>query len=161
MDIVFHAHHAVITDELRMRAERAVHKAAARLPRAVEATVRFEEDGPLRRVEIVLHTPRHRPVVAVGEARLLGPALTVASARLQAQVAKSDAPRTRARRAVTNGTVTNGAATDDPTAEPLDELALLEAAQTDFPAETLEAADTGEADHRSNGSSAQLPANGT
>ncbi|CAA9356413.1 MAG: hypothetical protein AVDCRST_MAG40-3199, partial [uncultured Gemmatimonadaceae bacterium] len=82
----------MISADLRARAERAVHKAAARLHRAVDATVRFEEDGPTRRVEIVLHAPRHRPVVAVGEARLLGPALTAATARLQAQVSRGGSP---------------------------------------------------------------------
>jgi len=97
VEIVFHAHHAVISDDLRSRAERVVHKAAARLRRAVDATVRFEEDGPTRRVEIVLHAPRHRPVVAEGEARLFGPALTAAAERLQAQVAKITAPHLRAR----------------------------------------------------------------
>jgi ribosome-associated translation inhibitor RaiA len=98
VEIVFHAHHAVISDELRARAERAVHKAAARLHRAVDAIVRFEEDGPTRRVEIVLNAPRHGPVVAVGEGRQLSAALTAALARLQAQVGKGDAPRARARR---------------------------------------------------------------
>lgn len=112
MDIVFHAHHAVISDDLRARAERVVHKAAARLHRAVDATVRFEEDGPTRRVEIVLHAPRHRPVVAVGEARLLGPALSAAAARLQAQVAKSVPPHARPRRGSADGAVAISAAND-------------------------------------------------
>ena len=98
MEIVFHAHHAVISDELRARAERAVHKAAARLRRAVDATVRFEEDGPTRRVEIVLHAPRARPVVAIGEDRMLARALTAAAARLQAQVDRGASARVRSRR---------------------------------------------------------------
>ena len=106
MEIVFQAHHAVISDDLRARAERAVHKAAARLRRTVDATVRFEEDGPTRRVEIVLRAPRQRPVVAAGEGRLFGRALTAAAARLQAQVAKNDAPRPRGRRGA------DGVATD-------------------------------------------------
>lgn len=113
MEIVFHAHHAVISADLRARAERVVHKAAARLHRAVDATVRFEEDGPTRRVEIVLHAPRHRPVVAVGEARLLGPALSAAAARLQAQVAKSVPPHERPRRLSGDGAVATGLS-DDP-----------------------------------------------
>ena len=101
MEIVFHARRAVISDVLRDRAERAVHKAAARLRRAVTATVRFEEDGPTRRVEIVLHAPRQRPVVAAGESRLFARALATAAARLQAQVAKSDGARPRPRRVAT------------------------------------------------------------
>ena len=124
MDIVFHAHHAVISDDLRARAERVVHKAAARLHRAVDATVRFEEDGPTRRVEIVLHAPRHRPVVAVGEARLLGPALSAAAARLQAQVAKSVPPHARPRRASADGAVAIGAADDRLPADDGDRLDL-------------------------------------
>ena len=98
MEIVFHAHHAVISDELRARAERAVHKAAARLRRTVDATVRFEEDGPTRRVEIVLHAPRKAPLVAVGEDRLLGRALSAAASRLQAQVGRGGSARARPRR---------------------------------------------------------------
>ena len=98
MEIVFHAHHAVISDELRARAERAVHKAAARLRRTVDATVRFEEDGPTRRVEIVLHAPRKAPLVAVGEDRLLARALSSAASRLQAQVGRGASGRARPRR---------------------------------------------------------------
>jgi hypothetical protein len=139
VDIVFHAHRAVISDDLRARAERAVHKAAARLHRAVDATVRFEEDGPTRRVEIVLHAPRQRPVVAVGEGRLLGPALSVAAARLQAQVAKSVPPHTRTRRASANGDGADGAG-----AGSVDDLALLEAAQ----GELGEAGDRGAPERR-------------
>lgn len=115
MEIVFHAHRAVISDDLRARAERAVHKAAARLRRTVNATVRFEEDGPTRRVEIVLHAPRHRPVVAAGEGRLFGPALSAAMARLNAQVTKSETLRERGRRASVDGAAprTEPAASDD------------------------------------------------
>jgi hypothetical protein len=99
VEIVFHAHHAVISDDLRARAERAVHKAAARLHRVVDATVRFEEDGPTRRVEIVLHAPKQPPVVALGEGRLFGPALSAATARLQALVGRVEVPHARSRRA--------------------------------------------------------------
>jgi ribosome-associated translation inhibitor RaiA len=109
VEIVFHAHHAVISEHLRARAERAVQKAATRLRRAVDATVRFEEDGPTRRVEIVLHAPKQRPVVAAGEARLFGPALSAAAARLQVQVAKLDPTRARARRAAGDGALAGSA----------------------------------------------------
>jgi len=59
-----------------------------RLARAVDAIVRFEQDGPVKRVEIVLHAPRQRNVVALGEAKYYGPALTTAIERLGAQVRK-------------------------------------------------------------------------
>ena len=113
MDIVFHAHHAVISDELRARAERAVHKAAARLRRAVDATVRFEEDGPTRRVEIVLHAPRKAPLVAVGEDRVLTRALSAAASRLQAQVGRGAAGGARPRRLADAAAPPDAFAADD------------------------------------------------
>ncbi len=85
MDIIFHGHHATVTPELRERAERAVTRLAQRLRRTVDATIRFEEDGPARRVELTLHAPRRRPLVAEGRARAFGPALTTALSKLRAQ----------------------------------------------------------------------------
>jgi ribosome-associated translation inhibitor RaiA len=73
---------------MRRRAELAVERAAARLTRAVDAIVRFEQDGPIKRVEIVLHAPRQRNIVAVAEDRFYGRALTAAIDRLSAQVRK-------------------------------------------------------------------------
>jgi hypothetical protein len=58
------------------------------MSRAVDAIVRFEQDGPMRRVEIVLHAPRQRDVIALGQGRYYGPALTAAMERLSTQVRK-------------------------------------------------------------------------
>ena len=85
MDILFQSHHAKVSDRIRERARAAVMKLGARLTRAVNAIVRFEEDGKTRRVEIVLHAPRRRPMVAEGSARFFGPALGFAINRLEAQ----------------------------------------------------------------------------
>jgi hypothetical protein len=85
MEIIFHAHRAVISDRMRERAERAIVHATRHLPRAVGATVRFEQDGPTRRVEIVVLAPRHRRLVAQGEARYYGLALGQAAERLRRQ----------------------------------------------------------------------------
>jgi ribosome-associated translation inhibitor RaiA len=89
MEIIFHAHHAAISPRLQQRAEASLRRAVQRLGRAVDAIVRVEEDGPTRRVELVLHAPRGRRLVARGEARFFGPALTAALGRLNAQIARS------------------------------------------------------------------------
>ena len=93
MEIIFHAHHAAISPRLQQRAETSLRRAVVRLGRAVDAIVRVEEDGPTRRVELVLHAPRGRRLVARGEARFFGPALTVALGRLNAQIARSRTAR--------------------------------------------------------------------
>ena len=99
MEIIFHAHHAAISDHMRTRAERAVRKVAARVPRATSGIVRFEEDGPVRRVEIEL-LGASRKLVAVATGRFFGPAITDATQRLLAQAAhQRDRAETRARRA--------------------------------------------------------------
>ena len=85
MEIIFHAHHAAISDHMRGRAERAVRKVAARLPRVTSAVVRFEEDGPARRVEIEL-LGAGRKLVSTASGRFFGPALTDATQRLLARV---------------------------------------------------------------------------
>ncbi|MFL5577115.1 MAG: HPF/RaiA family ribosome-associated protein [Gemmatimonadaceae bacterium] len=87
MHIVFQAHHARVSEPMRERARRAVHRVAGRVHRAVDAIVRFEADGPVRRVEIVLRAPRKRPMIAEGSARVFGAALATAVARLQRQAA--------------------------------------------------------------------------
>jgi ribosome-associated translation inhibitor RaiA len=84
---------------MRERARIAVTKLGARLSRAVNAVVRFEEDGPTRRVEIVLHAPRKRAVVAEGSARFFGPALAFAIDRLEAQARQlKRTPKARGRK---------------------------------------------------------------
>ena len=98
MEIIFHAHHAVISENMRLRAERAVRKIARRLPHTVDAVIRFEQDGPTRRVEIVLHSPRQRDLVAEGRSRYYGPALKQASEKLLTQTARvKRTPRARGR----------------------------------------------------------------
>ena len=84
MDILFQSHHAKVSESIRERARMAVMKLSARLTRAVNAIIRFEEDGKTRRVEIVLLAPRRRPMVAEGSARFFGPALGFAIDRLEA-----------------------------------------------------------------------------
>jgi ribosome-associated translation inhibitor RaiA len=88
VEIIFHEHHAVISERMRRRAELAVRRAAARLARAVDAIIRFEQDGPVKRVEIVLHAPRQRNIVVLAEDRFYGRALTAAISKLSAQVRK-------------------------------------------------------------------------
>jgi len=101
MDVIFHAHHAVVSDRLRERAERSVERLASRLKRTVDAVVRFEEDGRTRRVEIVVHAPRHCRLVAEGQGRAFGAALSDAISRLESQVfhrrrtPRSRTPRSR------------------------------------------------------------------
>ena len=97
MEILFQSHHAQVSDRMRERARIAVTRLGERLARAVNAVIRFEEDGPTRRVEIVLRAPRHRNLVAEGCARYYGPALAEAVERLQAQIPKKRAVRVRAR----------------------------------------------------------------
>ena len=98
MEIIFHAHHAVISDNMRQRAERLIRKLASRLSRPVDAIVRFEQDSPVRRVEIVLHAARRRLLVAEGSARNYGPALAQACTRMEAQLKRvKRTPKARAR----------------------------------------------------------------
>jgi ribosome-associated translation inhibitor RaiA len=86
MEVIFHAHHAPMSDRMRRRARQGVAKLAERLGRPVDAVVRFEDDGPARRVEIMLHAPRRKPLVATATGRHAGPALTEALDRLESQV---------------------------------------------------------------------------
>lgn len=92
MEIIFHAHHAVVSDHMRQRAERALRKLASRCTRPVDAVVRFEQDGPMRHVEIVLNRARRRPIIAKGAARTYGPALAEAVQRLESQLAHVERP---------------------------------------------------------------------
>ncbi|MBC8087433.1 MAG: hypothetical protein H7Z40_09205 [Phycisphaerae bacterium] len=89
MEIILHAHHADVPANLQRDAIEAVKVIAARLKRVVDAIVRFESDGPERRVEIVLRAPRRREVVAQGFDRQFEPALALALTRLQSQVGRA------------------------------------------------------------------------
>jgi len=88
MDIIFHSHHADVSEHMRRQARRLVERAALRIPRIVEAIVRFEEDGPTRRVTITLRAPKHHDIMGGAEGRYFGPALTSAIARVLAQAGK-------------------------------------------------------------------------
>ena len=100
MDIIFHAHHAIVSDRMRRRTEAAVRRAGRRLGRTVDAIVRCEQDGPVKRVEILLHAPRQRDLVARGQARYFGTAFAAAMNRLLAQIRPLRASKRTARRAV-------------------------------------------------------------
>lgn len=99
MEIIFHTHHANISDAMRRRVEAAVRRRAARLNRTVDAILRFEQDGPVKRVEIVLHAPRQRDLVARGEGRFFGSAAAIAMDRLDVQIGTLRRNRRTARRA--------------------------------------------------------------
>lgn len=88
MEIHFHAHHADVSAAMRTRAERDVLKAAERIPRVVEATVRFEQDGVRRRVSLTFRAPMQQDLIGSAEGRHFGPALTLALARVKAQAGK-------------------------------------------------------------------------
>ena len=102
MEIIFRAHHATISEPMRKRAEAGVRRIGRRIGRAVDAVIRFEQDGPMKRVEVVLHAPPKRDIVALGESRYFGLALTESLERLEAQVRSlgkvTTAKRTRAAR---------------------------------------------------------------
>ena len=97
MEIIFHEHHAEISERMRERARRAVQKLVRRVDRCVDAIVRFEQDGPSRRVEIALRVPGRRDLIGKGESRWFGTSLGQASDRLLAPVPKKDTPKTRGR----------------------------------------------------------------
>jgi ribosome-associated translation inhibitor RaiA len=98
MQIIFHSHHASVSDRLRLRAEQGVRKLATRLGGAVDAVIRFEGDGPTRRVEIVMHASRRRRLVAEGTARYPGPALAEAIDGLRDQVDRARRIRSKSER---------------------------------------------------------------
>jgi len=99
VDIIFHAHHAIVSERMRRRAEAAVRKAAVRLGRTVDGIIRFEQDGPVKRVEILLHAPRQRDLMGRGQGRYFGPAFATAMDKLIAQIRPLRASRRTARRA--------------------------------------------------------------
>lgn len=72
MEIVFQSHHARVTPRMRLAAQRGLEKLEPCIVRPVSAVVRFEEDGPVRRVEIEVQ--RRGPVlVAEGPGGTSGP----------------------------------------------------------------------------------------
>lgn len=99
MEIAWRSHNARVTELVREKAEQTISKLARRLKRAVDAQVVFEHDGPTRRVEIVLHAPRKRRLVAEGRARQYATALDRALKHLASQTNHAKRPaKERARR---------------------------------------------------------------
>lgn len=100
MQIHFHAHHAEVSDAMRKRAEREVLRVAERIPRVVEAIIRFEQDGNVRRVSLTLRAPQHHDLASSAEGRYFGPALALALSRVkkQANKEKQALPKARGRR---------------------------------------------------------------
>ncbi len=100
MEILWRSHNARVTELVRGKAEQTIAKLARRLKRAVDAQVVFEHDGPTRRVEIVLHAPRRRNLVAEGRAKQYATALDLALDHLASQTNHAKRPaKERARRA--------------------------------------------------------------
>lgn len=86
MDILFHSHHAVISPSQRQRMERGLLRLQQRFGSRIGATVRFEEDGPTRRVEVVLTVPKSRRFAAAAEGRFFGAVITASLAKLEGQL---------------------------------------------------------------------------
>ncbi len=74
-----------LTESMLKKAERAVRLAAERVPRATSASVRFNQQGPERRVEIVFSAARGTRLVATANGRFWGPVLSDALAKLVKQ----------------------------------------------------------------------------
>ena len=89
MEIILHAHHAEVTDSLRVQAHAAVERIAARVKRVANAIVRFIGDGPTRRVEIVLRAGGRGELFAQADARAFAPALSAAVQRLESQISRT------------------------------------------------------------------------
>jgi ribosome-associated translation inhibitor RaiA len=88
MEISFSHRGIALTQSMLKKAERAILKAAERIPRATGATVRFDQQGPERRVEIVFTAPRGTRLVAVTSGRYWGPALDAALTKLVRQASR-------------------------------------------------------------------------
>jgi len=93
MEIVIRGHQTEVGEQLRARAEDTARRLAERLQRAVDADIRFDEDGVLKTAEIVLHAPRYRRLVATAEARYHEVALAEAAAKLDAQIRRMKSAR--------------------------------------------------------------------
>ena len=98
MNIVFHAHHADVSNYMRGRAEAALRRLARRSGRPVDAVIRFEQDGAVRRVELTLHAAGRR-YAAHSEGRFFGRVLSDAVRHLSVQLDHNKRPlRARAQR---------------------------------------------------------------
>ena len=106
MEIVFHTHHVPASERLRRKAEQVLRKVARRAPRPVDGVIRIAQDGPIRSVELILHTSNGRRYVARSEARYFGTALADAARRLAMQMDHAKrTPKARARRLTRSGAV--------------------------------------------------------
>lgn len=85
MEIIFQSHNAAVSPSTRERAEACVRRIGERFTRVSDALIRFEQDGPDHRVELVLRAPRNQRFAASGRASGFGPALASAITRLDAQ----------------------------------------------------------------------------
>jgi ribosome-associated translation inhibitor RaiA len=96
----FNVHNAEVSPAMRARAERHVRRVAKRIPRVVSAVIRFEQDGAVRRVTLVLQAPKHHDLIARAEGKYFGPVLVQAIARVLAQASRQrqSLPKARARR---------------------------------------------------------------
>ena len=98
MDIVMHLHHATVNDGMRAKIVAMVEHAAKKLPRVVDATIHLEEDGSVRRVEVMLHAPKQPALVVTAEGRYFGPLVSEALLKLGKQMAREKkTPKARAR----------------------------------------------------------------
>jgi hypothetical protein len=99
VEIQLNVHDAEVSQAMRLRAERQVRRAAKRIPRVVSAVIRFEQDGAVRRVSLMLQAPRQHDIIARGEGRFFGPALAQAIARILSQASRErkGLPKARAR----------------------------------------------------------------
>lgn len=86
MEILFQSHAAPMSDRLRQRAEDGLRKLGGRIGNVVDGTVRFGSDGPVHRVELELHAAGGRRFVAEAQGPYLGPAVSIALAKLAAQI---------------------------------------------------------------------------
>lgn len=87
MEIIFHSHHAIISDRLRARAELGMRKLTRRHPGVIRSTIRFEHDGPTRTVELAMHLAGRKQLFAKASGRFWGPAIAEALQQLEQQVA--------------------------------------------------------------------------
>ncbi len=98
MEIVFHIHDAAVSDRMKKRAELALLKAARRAARPQDAVIRFQVDGGVKRVEMVLHTSSGKRYVAKSDASYFGTALAGAARKLAMQLDHAKrTPKARAR----------------------------------------------------------------
>lgn len=86
MQILFQSHSVTVSNQVRQRAESGLRKLGTRIGNAVDATVRFAEDGPMKRVELELHAAGGRRFVAEAQGQYHGPAVSIALAKLASQI---------------------------------------------------------------------------